>query len=118
MSARDAACASLQAHDAGAAWDRYDVVRAGADGLNAFLCVDRAATCADPAGLLAGVPVAVKDNIATLGLPTTCASRILAGYVSPVEATAVRRLSEAGALIMGKTNMDEFAMGSSTETSA
>jgi len=118
MSARDAACASLQAHDAGAAWDRYDVVRAGADGLNAFLCVDRAATCADPAGLLAGVPVAVKDNIATLGLPTTCASRILAGYVSPFEATAVRRLREAGALIMGKTNMDEFAMGSSTETSA
>ncbi|MEI6739719.1 MAG: Asp-tRNA(Asn)/Glu-tRNA(Gln) amidotransferase subunit GatA [Gemmatimonadaceae bacterium] len=69
-------------------------------------------------GALAGVPVLIKDNIATLGLPTTCASRILAGYVSPFEATAVRRLVEAGAVVLGKTNMDEFAMGSSTEHSA
>ena len=67
---------------------------------------------------LAGVPVAVKDNIATLDLPTTCASRILDGYISPFEATAVRRLREAGAFVACKANMDEFAMGSSTEWSA
>lgn len=76
--------------------------------------IDRAAA----KGRLAGVPVAVKDNIATLDLPTTCASRILDGYVSPFEATAVRRLREAGAFIACKANLDEFAMGSSTEWSA
>ena len=69
-------------------------------------------------GPLGGMPVAVKDNIATLDLPTTCGSRILEGYVSPFEATAVRRLREAGAMIAAKTNLDEFAMGSSTEHSA
>ncbi|WP_345785215.1 Asp-tRNA(Asn)/Glu-tRNA(Gln) amidotransferase subunit GatA [Roseisolibacter sp. H3M3-2] len=67
---------------------------------------------------LAGVPVVVKDNIATLGLPTTCGSRILEGYVSPFEATAVARLRTAGAVVVGKSNMDEFGMGSSTEHSA
>jgi len=68
-------------------------------------------------GLLAGVPVAVKDNLATLDLPTTCGSRILEGYTSPFEATVVRKLREAGGVVLGKTNMDEFAMGSSTENS-
>jgi aspartyl-tRNA(Asn)/glutamyl-tRNA(Gln) amidotransferase subunit A len=64
------------------------------------------------------VPIALKDNLCDLGLPTTCGSRVLAGYVAPYEATAVARLLEAGAVVVGKTNMDEFGMGSSTEHSA
>jgi aspartyl-tRNA(Asn)/glutamyl-tRNA(Gln) amidotransferase subunit A len=118
MSAMHDARARLQAHDLAATWTRFDAVNAGAEGLNAFLSSDREAACANPDGVLAGVPVAIKDNLVTHGLPTTCASRLLEGYVSPFEATAVRRLREAGALIVGKTNMDEFAMGSSTENSA
>jgi aspartyl-tRNA(Asn)/glutamyl-tRNA(Gln) amidotransferase subunit A len=69
-------------------------------------------------GPLAALPVALKDNIVTVEQPTTCASRILEGYVSPFTATAVTRLREAGAMIAAKTNLDEFAMGSSTEHSA
>ena len=69
-------------------------------------------------GALAGMPIAVKDNIVTIEQPTTCASRILDGYRSPYTATAVTRLREAGAIIAAKTNLDEFAMGSSTEHSA
>ncbi|KAI9184535.1 Trimeric GatFAB AmidoTransferase(AdT) complex subunit [Blastocladiella emersonii ATCC 22665] len=68
---------------------------------------------------LEGIPVAVKDNFCTIdGLPTACASRVLAGYVSPIEATAVRLLREAGALVVGKANMDEFGMGSFNANSA
>ena len=71
----------------------------------------------DP-GRLAGVPIAVKDNIAHQGQPLTCASRILEGYRSPTTATALQRLEEQGAIVIGRTNMDEFGMGSSGENSA
>lgn len=93
----------------------------GPEGLNCFLSL-----APDPGGHtgetrkgpLAGLPVAVKDNICTTELPTTCGSRFLDGYQSPFEATAVRKLREAGGLVVGKTNLDEFGMGSSTENSA
>jgi aspartyl-tRNA(Asn)/glutamyl-tRNA(Gln) amidotransferase subunit A len=113
-----------------ASFEHASVAGGGKDGLNAILWSDRDLALRDAEGLskgmaaagqggrLAGVPIAVKDNIATLGLPTTCASKILAGYVSPFEATAITRLREEGAIVVGKTNMDEFAMGSSTENSA
>ena len=105
-------------------------IRARNEELNVFLHVDEhgamaAAARVDDAiargedpGRLAGVPIALKDNLCQVGVPTTCSSRILEGWRPPYSATVVERLLDAGAVPMGKTNLDEFAMGSSTETSA
>lgn len=98
--------------------------------LNAFLHVDRDGALAaaravdariaagEQLSALAGVPIGVKDNFCTTDQPTTCGSRMLEGWIPPYDSTVVARLREAGLVIVGKTNMDEFAMGSSTETSA
>src|SRR5688572_23325555 len=92
--------------------------------LNAVLAWSRDALEAESArvassgGALAGKAIGVKDNIVTTVLPTTCASRILEGYQSPFDATVIERIRAAGGLVACKTNLDEFAMGSSTEHSA
>lgn len=92
--------------------------------LNAFLEIDRsgamerAASIAGQEGALAGVPIAIKDNLCVRGMQTSCGSRILGDYHPPYNATVIERLLAAGAVIIGKTNCDEFAMGSSNENSA
>ncbi len=112
------------------AQSHLDRISAVDDAVHAFLHVDTDGALADAdavdvarsggerLGPLAGVPLALKDVLAMRGVPTTCGSRILQGWVPPYDSTTVARLRAAGVVILGKTNMDEFAMGSSTENSA
>ena len=119
VTAREAALASL------------DRIKESEDTLNSFVTVLREDTILARAddvqkkiengeltGPLAGVPVAIKDNMCTKDILTTCSSNILANFTSSYTAEAVKNLEQAGAVMIGKTNMDEFAMGSTTETSA
>src|SRR5262249_45630341 len=104
-----------------------DAIEARDANIKAFLHVDRNGALAqaravderrkrgEPIGVLAGLPVAVKDNLCARGEPTTCASKILAGFRPPYDAHVITRLRQADAVLIGRTNMDEFAMGSSTE---
>jgi aspartyl-tRNA(Asn)/glutamyl-tRNA(Gln) amidotransferase subunit A len=109
--------------------DTLDFIYKKNPSINAFLhinqqCIDEAKKSEErylkgKAGkLLDGIPIAIKDNICTVDQPTTCASKILQGYMSPYDASVVRKLKQEGAIFTGKTNMDEFAFGSSTENSA
>ncbi|MGB3495239.1 MAG: Asp-tRNA(Asn)/Glu-tRNA(Gln) amidotransferase subunit GatA [Elainellaceae cyanobacterium] len=80
--------------------------------------VDAQIAAGDEIGMLAGIPIGIKDNLCTQGIPTTCASRILENFVPPYESTVTQKIAAAGSVMVGKTNLDEFAMGGSTENSA
>ena len=107
-----------------------DRIDASEESIHAYVTIDREAALAkaeavqkqieagELTGPLAGVPVAIKDNMCTEGVLTTCSSRILGNFIPTFTAEAVKNLEKAGAVMIGKTNMDEFAMGSTTETSA
>lgn len=110
--------------------DALERIQALEPKLHSFLCVtaeqaleqarqvDAKIAAGEEIGLLAGIPVGIKDNLCTQGIPTTCGSRILENFVPPYESTVTQKLADAGAVMVGKTNLDEFAMGSSTENSA
>ncbi len=117
LSAAETVETALAAIDAGRELHAFNHVMEEAARTRAA-AVDAAVAAGDDPGPLAGVPVALKDNMCTRGEPTTCSSRILEGWRPPYDATIVERLEAAGAIVIGKTNLDEFAMGSSTENSA
>jgi aspartyl-tRNA(Asn)/glutamyl-tRNA(Gln) amidotransferase subunit A len=99
--------------------DVHAFLHVDSDGaLAAARAVDERRASGEPLGALAGVPLALKDVLCMKGIPTTCGSRVLEGWRPPYDATVTSRLKNAGVIILGKTNMDEFAMGSSTEHSA